>query len=53
MTRTLLATTAAVALVAGMSLEAAQGMKEGGAGTGGAPGASGPSQTQPQKQGGA
>jgi hypothetical protein len=53
MTRTLLATTAAVALVAGMSLAAAQGMKEGGAGTGGAPGASGPSQTQPQKQGGA
>ena len=50
MTRTLLATTAAVALVAGMSLAAAQGMKEGGAGAGGA---SGPSQTQPQKQGGA
>jgi len=50
MTRTLLATTAAVALVAGMSLAAAQGMKEGGAGAGGA---SSPSQTQPQKQGGA
>jgi len=50
MTRTLLATTAAVALVAGMSLAAAQGTKEGGAGAGGA---SGPSQTRPQKQGGA
>jgi hypothetical protein len=46
MTKTLLATTAAVALIAGMSLAAAQGMKEG------APGGAGATQAQPQKQGG-
>jgi hypothetical protein len=45
MKRMLLATTAAVALIAGMSLAAAQGTKEG------APGAAGATQGQTQKQG--
>jgi hypothetical protein len=50
MTKTLLATTAAVALIAGMSLAAAQGMKEGAPGAAG--GTQGQPQAQPQKQGG-
>jgi hypothetical protein len=50
MTKTLLATTAAVALIAGMSLAAAQGTKEGAPGAAGA--TQGQPQAQPQKQGG-